>query len=145
MDDLLKKLQGVQNYLQGDVKKDIGVQAVNFYKKSFRDEGFTDKKLEKWKDVKRRLDKNVKGAASKRKILTGTTKQLADGIDYSITTHGVSISTDVPYAQIHNEGGNAGRNGSAKIPKRQFIGQSDSLNKIVITEIEGEITRMMND
>ncbi len=48
MNDLQKKLKAAQDYLRKDVKKVIGVEAVNFYKKSFRDEGFTDKNLTKW-------------------------------------------------------------------------------------------------
>jgi phage gpG-like protein len=145
MKDLIAKLEKVQLYLENDLKDDVGIQAKNHFKKSFRDEGFTDNKLSKWKEVKRREGENLKGATSKRKILTGTTKQLQDSIDYNTTHDGVEIVTDVVYAQIHNEGGQAGRNGSATIPKRQFIGESENLNNKIASEIESEISKRMND
>lgn len=144
MKDLIDKLEKVKQYLENDLKDDVGIQAKNHFKKSFRDEGFTDKSLTKWKEVKRRQG-DLKGAKSKRKILTGETKQLHDSIDYRTTGSGVEIVSDVVYAQIHNEGGKAGRNGSATIPKRQFIGESDTLNKNITTEIEVEITKRLVD
>ena len=54
------------------------------------------------------------------------------------------IYTDVPYAAAHNEGtNNAGRNRKTKIPKRQFIGDSNTLNKKVIKVIEDELKRIL--
>ena len=143
MKDLIEKLESVKQYLQNDIKDDIGIQAVNHFKKSFRDEGFTDAKLTKWKEVKRREGDNKKGASSTRKILTGTTKQLHDSIEYNTTKDGVEIVSDVVYAQIHNEGGQTGRNGTANIPKRQFVGESKSLNDKISAEIESEISKRL--
>ena len=145
MNDLQRKLKKVQTYLKRDVKKIIGVEAVNFYKKSFRDEGFTDRSPTKWKEVKRRDNPKTKGAAKTRKILSGETKQLSDSIDHKVTSNGVSITSDSVYAEIHNEGGKAGRNRSAEIPKRQFIGKSEELNKNLETEIESDLTKILND
>ena len=47
------------------------------------------------------------------------------------TKPGVAIIySDVPYAAAHNEGtNNAGRGHKTRIPKRQFIGESRTLNK----------------
>lgn len=145
MDDLTNKLEKIKHYLNNDLKDDVGIQAKNFFKKSFRDEGFTDKKLVKWKEVKRRQDTKNKGASSKRKILTGSTKQLHDSIDYQTTNNGVALVSDMIYAEINNEGGKAGRNGSAVTPKRQFIGESDTLNKMITTNIQNEITDILTD
>ncbi len=145
MKDLQRKFKQVQAYLKRDVKKVIGVEAINFYKKSFRDEGFTDKSQTKWKEVKRRENPKTKGATKTRKILSGETKQLSDSIDHKVTSNGVSITSDVVYAEIHNEGGKAGRNQSADIPKRQFIGKSEELNKNLETEIERDLTKILND
>lgn len=144
MKDLQRKLKAAQDYLRKDVKKVIGVEAVNFYKKSFRNEGFTDRSLTKWKEVKRRENPKTKGAAKTRKILTGDTKQLSDGLEYRVSSGGVSISSDVVYAAVHNRGGKAGRNKAAEIPKRQFVGQSDTLNKTLETEIEADLTNILN-
>ena len=53
-----------------------------------------------------------------------------------VTQNSVTIGTDVPYAQIHNEGGTIKKTVSVKshrrkmnttIPQRQFIGESAQL------------------
>ena len=144
MKDLEDKLKAVQNYLKKDVKKIIGVEALNHYKKGFRDEGFTDKSTTKWKEVKRREDPKTKGAKKTRKTLTGDTKQLSDSMDYNTTSDGVEIVSDSKYFEIHNEGGKAGRNGSAEIPKRQIVGKSETLNKRLEDEIENDLTELLN-
>ncbi len=144
MKDLERKLKEIQAYLKKDVKKVIGIEALNFYKKSFRDEGFTDNSLTKWKEVKRRENPKTKGAAKSRKILTGDTKQLSDSLDYKATSDGVEITSNSKYFEIHNAGGKAGRNGSAEIPKRQIVGKSEVLNKKLENEIEKDITKILN-
>ncbi len=140
MKDLQRKLKKVQQYLQNDVKKDMGVQAVNHYRRSFINEGFTDKRLSKWQPVKR--NKNGKGAARTRKILTES-KRLSDSGRYRITARGVQIIYGTKYAEIHNKGGRAGRNGSAIIPKRQFIGRSEQLNRKISKTMAKRINRIM--
>lgn len=142
MKDLELKLKKAMEYLKADVKKDMGIQAVNHFRKSFRDEGFTDRNVSKWKAVKR--SSNGKGAARGRKILTGETKQLADSIGYRVSPRGVVITSGVRYAKIHNEGGSAGRNGASKIPQRQFMGKSAVLNRLIAREIQRELNRRLN-
>jgi phage gpG-like protein len=63
------------------------------------------------------------------------------------TKPGVAIIySDVPYAAAHNEGtNNAGRGHKTRIPKRQFIGESRTLNKKAMKIIEDELKRIMND
>ena len=49
---------------------------------------------------------------------------------------------DVPYARIHNQGGEAGRNGNVKIPKREYLGFGKQENDIINEELKiwiGEI------
>lgn len=49
------RMKEVNEFIQGDeVKTIMGVESVNHYKESFANEGFTDKTLEKWDNVKRR-------------------------------------------------------------------------------------------
>lgn len=141
MKDLQHKLNNAANYFKNDIKKDIGIQAVNHFRKSFRDEGFTDRNLKKWKPVKRSI--YGKGAAKGRKILTGETKQLSDSIGYRTSTSGVVITAGVKYAQVHNEGGTAGINGSARIPKRQFIGRSAVLENVIARTIQRELNKRL--
>jgi phage gpG-like protein len=77
----------------------IGNDAVNHFKGSFRDEGFTDSSLEKWKPRKNKRDD--KGRA----ILTKTGRLRRSIIYRKFGSYGIIITSNVPYAQIHNEGG----------------------------------------
>lgn len=131
----------------------VGVEAVKFYKKSFHDEGFTNASLEKWKEVKRRENpKRPDRAAASRKILTGETSDLGRSIEYIPSPELVIIRSDTTksgskksYAAAHNEGTTtAGRNRNITIPKRQFIGESVTLNKIIIEKLNQKLQLFLN-
>lgn len=102
-----QKLSRIISFLENDAKDIIGIEAVNHFKESFDNEGFTDTNLEKWEQVKRREPgawngfqyggtarrpgvqhrattkvTNYSPAAAERKILTGTTMELAESISY---------------------------------------------------------------
>jgi phage gpG-like protein len=49
-----RKLSKLAHYLDNGIYTIVGVEAVNHFRKSFENEGFTDTSLEKWSDVKRR-------------------------------------------------------------------------------------------
>jgi phage gpG-like protein len=70
--------------------------------------------------------------AAGRKILFGETRNLSRSIDYDTANGKVTIYSDVHYAQYHNEG-------TEKLPQRQFIGDSDEMNRLVIAEIERKL------
>ena len=118
-------------YLRDDFPRIVGVEAVAHFKEGFQNEGFTDRTLEKWQDVKRRTSPSVAQAArasASRKILTGETGDLGDSLDYNENYNEVSIYSDLDYAQAHNEGTTtAGRGRSTTIPQRQFMGDSATL------------------
>lgn len=130
MDELSKKLQELANELMPEIRTTLEVEAENFFKSSFDKEGFEDKAVTKWKPVK---DKKKKG-----KILTKT-RTLADTLTVKASGNTLVVSSPTDYAKIHNEGGKAGKDGSATIPKRQFIGESEKLNSI----FEKEITQII--
>jgi phage gpG-like protein len=98
----------------------LGTLAVNHFKQSFRDEGFTDGSLKKWRKRKNNVDAGravlVKSGDLRRsiKIKRASFKSIIVG------------TTGIPYATIHNEGGSTR---FAKMPKRQFIGDSRILEK----------------
>ena len=144
MNDLKHKLKTVQFYLQKEAKRIIGIESLNFYKASFRNQGFTDNSLSKWSEVKRRKNPKTKGAAKTRKILTGDTKALSDSLEYQVTTDGAQITSDVVYSQIHNQGGKAGRNLTTDIPKRPFVGKSEDLNRKLQKVIEDDLNQILN-
>jgi phage gpG-like protein len=100
LDDVLRRLAEAQRYFDNDVPVVIGVEAVNHFKESFQNEGFTDSSLKKWDS---RKTKRVNGTNA-QKILSKS-GELGDSIDYRIEGDTVVIYSDKPYAQIHNEGG----------------------------------------
>lgn len=147
----------------------MGVYAVNFYKKSFDNQGFTDETLELWKKRKSKRDNNgrnilIKTGRLKRSL---TTKKLG--------RYQVKIVSNVPYAVIHNEGGNINKkershilnfneggkfqrqrtrkqrnetsysqkvnvsSHSIKIPKRQFVGYSSQLARKIELKLDSKL------
>lgn len=50
---LHQKIKKIERYLEHSVPTIIGVEAVNHFKESFTNEGFTDTSIVKWDNVKR--------------------------------------------------------------------------------------------
>ncbi len=92
--DKLYKLD--KTYFLGKTIQGIGVLAVNFSKSRFVHKNWKDQNTVAWKARKRKSRGSlmIKTGRLKRSI-----RKLAVGRWYVI------IGTDVPYAQIHNEGG----------------------------------------
>ena len=168
-DKTIQKIKALQEFLNRDAKRIVGVEAVKFFKDSFDKEGFTDATLEKWEEVERRkADSDWFGfdasgtaakpdvkhsektrithyspAATQRKILSGASKELQSSIDYKTTRTGVFVFAQKVYAQIHNEGGPNkvfGKTGKG-MPKRQFMGKSATLNKKIREIILNEVKK----
>jgi len=132
-----------------------GNEIALMIKENFLNEGFFG---QHWQEVKRRQPRTIivktksgrkkktipcaKGAAGKRRILTGDTGNLRRSIRYKVTDNKLIIYSDVVYAKIHNEGGMAGRGLKTKIPKRQFIGPHPQLDKKIKSIIENELKKI---
>lgn len=160
---LLDISKEIEKYIDNDTPEIMGVMARDHFKEAFQEgtEGFTDKSLEKWPNVKRRTnpknfhyitkgpnkgDKISGNAYAARAILTGDTGDLGFSIDYETKGNGeVTVYSDKEYAEAHNEGtANAGRNRNVTIPKRQFIGDSEVLNEKIAKRLENDIDNIMN-
>lgn len=136
--------------------------AVSFFKKCFQSESW---ERVKWKEVQRRksswerggktIVNPYKGAALTRKILTGETGDLGRSIeiDNSRTGNGKATVWTAPsaftrsgkiYAAVHNEGLKAGRGAGFTMPKRQFMGDSPTLNRLIIEELERKLNTLIN-
>lgn len=98
---------------------DIRVELSAEFDKNFERKGFFGNK---WDKVKK--DPNI-GSLMLR------TSALRNSIQSSRQGFKLVWRSDVPYASVHNEGGQAGRNLSATIPQRQFIGTSDETEAII--------------
>ena len=102
-DDLASRINSIEDLMR-ELPKFCANEALNFYKDSFRRQGFIDANYKKWEA----REKDPKGP--RRNILIGPgTGRLWRSLNYTITRVGntgfkVSVFTDVPYAQVHNEG-----------------------------------------
>lgn len=129
-------------YIKNDAPRVVGTLAVNHAKQTFDDEGFTDTVFEPWKEVNRRKDPKASPRDQSRKILSDS-GDLKDSIRYEQAEMTVKIGSDLDYARPHNEGtDNAGRGGKTKIPKRQFIGDSESLKTEMRKEIKSDLKKI---
>lgn len=121
----------------------IGKKAVDLFTENFQKEGFQDNGVKPWKEVQRRA-RQVRGAAGSRKILTGKTGDLGRSIRYEVNSPGeVTVFSDVIYAEVHNQGLRAGRGAGFPMPKRQFIGESADLDRIIEEEIEKTLNNIL--
>jgi len=141
---LKEKEQQLKKAMEETIPRKVANKAVLHFKKSFQDEGFTDAGLQKWKEVKRRENpKRADLAKAKLPILTGT-GNLGRSIKATHEPGKVTVFSDVPYAAAHNEGTtNAGRNRNVTIPKRQFIGKSETLEKEIERVIVDELGKIL--
>jgi phage gpG-like protein len=154
--DLEKSLRMAMIFIKTKVPDIIGTESVNHFKESFHNEGFTDKSLDKWEDVKRRdssskwygFSANRKNryseAATSRKILSGESKDLAKSIEYNKIPGHVIIESDKPYAEVQNDGGKAKIFGKKEfdMPARKFIGPSEELDKKIDDKISRELDKI---
>lgn len=146
-----QKMQELQDFAKSDDIKDIaGVEAVNHFKSSFDNQGFTDKTLEPWEDVKRRDEESewyghsgqtgkFSQARTTAKILSGETGELADGIYYKYTDRGVRVTSPTAYGRVHQFGMQAMIYGKKafQMIARPFMGRSE----VAIANIKDKIKR----
>jgi len=94
-DDILKEVND-------RLPRKVGIIAVNHFKQNFRDGGWLDDGLHPWKRTKRQ-DSNSPDA--KYGPLTSRRDHLMRSIQASTAPGEVTIEDPVPYATIHNDGG----------------------------------------
>jgi len=133
-----------KEWFDNDLPRIVGVEAVNFFTESFQNEGFTNQTLVPWKEVKRRENPRPDRAEASRKILSGKTGDLGRSIEYKSEPGHVTIFSELVYASAHNEGTTtAGRNRNVTIPKRQFIGDSETLDRKVEKIMEEGVKKIL--
>lgn len=113
--DFINKLQRVNKAaFLGRCIGQVGVIAVNFSKERFVQKNWINRSREPWQPRKRpaRGSILVRSARLKRSI-----RKISQGNYY------VYIGTDVPYAKIHNEGGQINKTVNVKAFTRQTSGK----------------------
>ena len=112
--DIKKVERGIRE-MQRELPIKVGNMALNWFKGSFRRQGFTDKGFRRWKKRTPSAPRN-KGRA----ILTDTGTLKNSLRITKRTLRQVTISTRVPYADIHNEGGVISGNQSVRAHERKY-------------------------
>lgn len=161
-----KNIKNIQEFLANKLVRILANHSVNFFKKSFINQGFTDKELQKWKPS----FKAGKKTASTILVRTGKLKRSIRILNISPYSYTILAGNQkIPYAAIHNNGGtitittkmrkyfwymySATGNDMWKflaitkkknitIPQRQFIGESKTLNKELLNIIENEFNKL---
>lgn len=153
-----KKLKELNDFVNSeDILDILGVEAVNHFKGSFDNEGFTDDTLNPWKNVKRRDSDSpwyghsgqtgrFSTARTTAKVLTGETRELQNSITYTRIPAGARISSDKPYAAVHQFGGMAKIYGKKQfnMTPRPFIGKSKLLVDNISNKIKREFKRILS-
>lgn len=160
--DLLRFAEKFTEKLTEIVPIIIGVEGQKHFEESFDNEGFTDKNLKKWR--KRKFSgKKTKADGSKTKAFSNFQRKdqgrailvshqsdtdgthLKDSIRNSHTEKQVTFETDKAYAQVHNEGGHAGRGEGFEMPQRQFMGASEELDDKIEAKLSAEMDKWFNN
>lgn len=115
----------------------MGNDAVNFYKDSFIQQGFVDDGLKKWKGRKR-VDRKRPG----RGILVDTGALRRSLRARKIDRYTIRMESNVAYSVVHNEGLRSGRGKGFVMQKRQFVGNSRTLNNRLTSKFAERINRI---
>ncbi len=102
---LIKRKQTEMETLINDqLPRRIGKMAVDHFRDNFIKGGFVDNGINKW-DKPKRFSETGKYAAQKYATLLSARKELYNSISYNASKGLITIKSDKPYSQIHNEGG----------------------------------------
>lgn len=166
MNDFFTKLNRLSK-LYRKFPEMAAIEAVNFSKERFVRKNWVDKSVTRWKPRKSSPDWHSE--AQKKEAARGSLMVKSGRLKRSIrkikvTRNSVTIGTDVPYAEAHNEGAvinqtvnvkthsrkRKGRTETVKahrrkrkitLPERRFIGES----ALLLRRIERLVQREMND
>lgn len=142
-----RALDKMKTVLRNTPRK-VAVTAKNFYSASFDEGGFRDEGLQKWEARKSRKD-------DKGRAILVKTNTLAKEIRITrVSSRVIELANPLEYAPVHNDGGDIDvkahsrtRKGrkyqvkgyTYKMPKRQFIGKSQTLNdrltKMIVRDV----------
>ena len=166
--DFIKKLNRLSK-LYTKFPELAAIEAVNFSKERFVRKNWVDRTAQAWKKpnpVPDWVPKEWRKKGGSLLIGKQSARLKKSIIKTKVTRNSVTIGTDVPYAQIHNEGGiikqnitikahsrkRKGRSENVKeykrkrqfkIPKRQFIGESAILLRRIERLVQREITNIL--
>ncbi|MBR2632318.1 MAG: hypothetical protein IKD29_02620 [Lentisphaeria bacterium] len=103
-DELKNKAGEVENLMRRKLPVIVGRMAKDHYQENFRKGGFQNRGLRKW-PVTRRQTSGIAGADGQYGPLLSRRNHLFGSIKYVPSDFRVLVSNDLPYAPIHNWGG----------------------------------------
>lgn len=119
--NLANSMPQLERQILNDV---IAVEAERFHADNFRAEAFIDTSPQPW-PARKNADKNP----SKRALLVKSGTMKGHALKGRVRGDAVAFVFPLEYEQVHNEGLKAGRGNGFKMPKRQFVGESQVLNQ----------------
>lgn len=132
------KVNGIRAFIQRDAKVIIKNESLSHFRQSFRDEGFTDNTLDPWPDISQKTkDRKRRRNGNLSPILTDT-GDLGRSLTGTIEGNDVVISSDLPYAERHNQGLHG-------MKKRQFMGASRQLEKRISAQLDNGFTKLLGN
>jgi phage gpG-like protein len=141
----LKSMEAKAQTLLYSFPQKAGDIALRFIDGNFKAQGYQGASFVKWKNVQRRMQgtkayKYGKASAKTRNILIGKGR-LRRGFRKQVEGAGaVRIINDAAYAQVHNEGLQAGRS-KFTMPKRQFAPIEPNDSPVLVNAIRRMIER----
>ena len=105
-DELKKKSNEVETLMKRKLPVVVGRMAKDHYQENFRKGGFQNRGLRKW-PVTRRQTSGIAGADGQYGPLLSRRNHLFASIKYVPSDYRVTVSNDLPYAPVHNWGGQA--------------------------------------
>jgi len=141
--DFINKMNEIARRVPEAIKRLPGiakVEGLNFIHDNFDKQGFEQRtgSVKKWKERKATKGKDKRHG---RQLLIdkGKMRRSWDTESRATSTTTEFISS-MPYTEVHNDGGLAGRPPGFIMPERKMIGPSEALDK----RIEGKFDRMMD-
>jgi phage gpG-like protein len=145
------------------------IEAVNFSKERFVRKNWVDRTVTKWKPRKPSPEwhsEEQKKAAARGSLMVKSGRLKRSIRKLNVTRNSVTIGTDVPYAETHNEGAEINttvnvkthsrkrkgreetvkahrRKRKIKIPERRFIGESAILMRRIERFVQREINEIL--
>lgn len=133
-----EKLEALRVDMQ-EIANMVAVTGVSYFKAAFRNKEFNGSK---WPEAK--VDKNKK---RKRGSLMVESAALMNSVRTAEATpeqvKWTAGNDKVPYAQVHNEGGRAGRGAGFDMPQRQFMGESEELEEKITKRISSYLGKVL--
>lgn len=139
--DFARKLEAVSSTYKR-IPTEVATIAVNFSKERFREQAWLDKTKHPWKP-RRKARKGGKKRSQTLLVDTGRLKRSIRKI--YVDQNRVIIGTDVPYAQIHNDGGTIKETVTVKTHNRkEHVRKRAGRAEIVKAHTVNSHTRKMN-